>query len=246
MLGQRFVTLSRVVVWALGISGASQCLKAVVCFWQALVLAGWRTNPPSMAAAERFDLVTTVVAVVVTTTLLIAAIIFVAWFYQAYGSDRLRLADARFARGWAIGAWFLPVLNLTRPPSIARDMLLAGTSPMAGDPEDAVARRRRRALRLAGWWWGFWVLSLAAGVVARAVDTRAGEETLGEFITVGIRALSAHAVVGALTGVAAIFAVLVVRAITERMAAQIVALPVRWRPPLTEGDESDRREAPTV
>ena len=74
----------------------------------------------------------------------------------------------------------------------------------------------------------------------------AGEETLGEFITVGIRALSAHAVVGALTGVAAIFAVLVVRAITERMAAQIVALPVRWRPPLTEGDESDRRGAPTV
>jgi hypothetical protein len=56
---------------------------------------------------------------------LVGALAFVPWFYCAYRNlPRLGRGESRFGAGWAIGAWFVPLLNLVRPKLIADEIYL--------------------------------------------------------------------------------------------------------------------------
>lgn len=62
------------------------------------------------------------------------------------------LGVLRHSTGWAIGAWFVPILNLVRVPQIAADLYRAGrTTPRAG--------------LVIGVWWGLWIVD---GLASRA------------------------------------------------------------------------------
>ena len=44
-------------------------------------------------------------------------------FYCAYENiERLGASDLRASRGWSIGAWFVPILNLVRPEQLMDDI----------------------------------------------------------------------------------------------------------------------------
>src|SRR4051812_7498049 len=52
-----------------------------------------------------------------------ASIAFIAWFYRAYMNiERLGARDLRASKGWSIGAWFVPILNLVRPKQLMDDI----------------------------------------------------------------------------------------------------------------------------
>jgi hypothetical protein len=70
-------------------------------------------------------------------SVLAAAAAFIVWLYRAYGNlPILGIVKPRHARGWAIGAWFVPLANLVIPKQIANDVW------RAGDPELAPGRAR--------------------------------------------------------------------------------------------------------
>jgi hypothetical protein len=92
--------------------------------------------------------------------LLATAVVFIMWFFRAYSNvERLGAAPLRFGRGWAIGAWFVPILNLFRPKQIAND-IWRGSDPGLPRPAGPGAWRDGPIPgALFGFWWALWLLS---------------------------------------------------------------------------------------
>jgi hypothetical protein len=93
----------------------------------------------------------------------VSAILFVIWFYRAYRNlVRAGMGDLRFAPGWAIGGWFIPIFSLFRQKQIANDIWKASEGVATVGPE------RRHAVPLPpalNWWWGIWIFSgLVTGI----------------------------------------------------------------------------------
>jgi hypothetical protein len=115
-----------------------------------------------LAAAHASDNQTAVIGIVELVALVIAAVCFIAWFHRAY-SNLLRLGatTTRYGPRWAIGAWFVPVLNFWRPKQIANDIWRGsdpehhGEQPSWSEPVSP----------LLWFWWAAWLLS---GVLNRA------------------------------------------------------------------------------
>ncbi|MFE9929357.1 DUF4328 domain-containing protein [Streptomyces sp. NPDC005533] len=103
---------------------------------------------------------------------IVCGIVFIAWFHQMYRNavalapDRLRTGT-----GWAIGAWFLPLINFWRPFRIALDMwgvyataTATATAPVStGEPAKAAepAKPAKAVFWPVGLWWGLFVTSAA-------------------------------------------------------------------------------------
>jgi hypothetical protein len=73
----------------------------------------------------------------------------------------------RHSTGWAIGAWFVPLLNLVRVPQIAADLYRAGRStPRAG--------------LVIGAWWFLWLLD---SISARVIMAQPEPQTPDAFVS---------------------------------------------------------------
>lgn len=143
------------------------------------------------------------------------AVVFLVWFHRAYWNlTRLGIRHLRYGSGWAIGAWFVPILNLFRPKGIAddiwrgSDVSLPGMSPLPA---------KRAPLTFTLWWTTFILSALLVGVGVGVQHYATSLTTL--------RAGSAVALAGyAARALAAFFAVTVVYEINVRQTARIRAV----------------------
>ncbi|MFI6155112.1 DUF4328 domain-containing protein [Kitasatospora sp. NPDC051170] len=86
---------------------------------------------------------------------------FITWFYRVrVNAEVFDPMGHRMSRGWAIGAWFTPIVNLWFPRQIALDTWQASVRP------DASGVRVLPHALLNGWWVTF--------ALARAVDRIGG------------------------------------------------------------------------
>jgi hypothetical protein len=94
------------------------------------------------------------------------AIGFLIWWFRAYsnvaGLTRQRL---RFGRGWSIGAWFVPILSLWRPKQIGNDIWRAGDPAASGNTNWTSLP----VSQLVHWWWAVFLLAGALDGVAAAL-----------------------------------------------------------------------------
>jgi hypothetical protein len=100
-----------------------------------------------------------------------AAFVFIPWFFQARKNlDRVGVAT-RHGSGWAIGAWFVPLLNLIRPKQIADDIYRgSGREARSGAPIQGM-----KTPSFVHWWWATFLLS---GVMLRVtIEIRSDEQT---------------------------------------------------------------------
>lgn len=89
----------------------------------------------------------------------LAAAGYINWFYRAYRNLGRLGKQLSQGPGWAIGAWFVPILTLFRPYNIFTEMvegysIIAKRFPdhvQQGTPSEAALKL------LGGWWWGFYV-----------------------------------------------------------------------------------------
>ena len=140
---------------------------------------------------------------------LATTIVFLLWIYRA--SQNLHSLGAlgqRFSPGWAVGWWFVPIMNLFRPYQVVKEVW------KVSDPELALDTTREwtttRASPLLAWWWASWLVSNVLGNAAFRAFFRS--DSTEELISADQVSLAADAA----TLVAVVLAIIVVRRITKR------------------------------
>jgi hypothetical protein len=91
----------------------------------------------------------------------VALVMFMVWLYRARINADGRGWPQRESPGWAIGAWFVPVVNLWLPFQIMADIWRAGLPP---------EERANRAILPGIWWACLSVGSLLPYVTARSAN----------------------------------------------------------------------------
>ena len=119
-------------------------------------------DAPSPGELDASDNRQAVVGVLELAVLVAAAVVFLRWFSRAYKNlPGLGASDLRFTFGWAIGAWFVPILNIWRPKQIANDIWRA--SDPAAAPDQGVTWRTKAVPWLLTVWWILWIASTYVG-----------------------------------------------------------------------------------
>jgi hypothetical protein len=148
-----------------------------------------------------------------------AAVVFIRWMHAAYRNIYLVApGERRYSPGWAIGSWFVPIMNLFRPKQMVNDIWRAGGRDAADAQPGGL---------LLGWWL-LWVLS--SFIVNFAARSYRRADNAEEIKTGTILYL----VSDAMSVVCAILAIVIVRKGTDRLDAKAAAVPPP--PPAPESD----------
>lgn len=140
---------------------------------------------------------------------IVTMIVFLVWFRRTYRNlGALGARSLRFKAGWAIGAWFVPFLNLFRPFNMASDIWKASNPEMTDEP--GTPWQTQRSSRLLAFWWTSWVISNWTSQAAfRFSDNQQNLDQLQ-------RMNSAWLIADVASAVATILAIAVVSKITRR------------------------------
>lgn len=170
-----------------------------------LILERWATSTSLVTDVAAVERAYNLSGSIQVTALLATAVVFIVWFRRTrINAEVFDPAGHRRGRGWAIGAWFTPVVNLWFPRQIAGDIWEASSPP-----------GRRASLALVNAWWGLWIAALAIGR-AGSTQVRQAEE-LDEIRT----AVQTLFVSDLLDVAAALLAIVFVRRLTAMQTARI-------------------------
>ena len=193
--------------WAKVVIGLSWAMAAVHVgtVWPKVeTLRYWRAYDPKaedgiavegayfgMSAA---DLADTVLTGIFLTLWLVALVFWCMWVYRTYRNlPALGAQGLRYSPGWAVGYYFIPVLNLFRPFQVMRETWRASDVRYDGGTD----WRALAAPAVVGWWWAAWLASLvvawgSAWWWVRFEDV--GAMRVASWIDLGILALDVAAV----------------------------------------------------
>jgi hypothetical protein len=113
-------------------------------------------DPASVSMADANSSDTTVGALSLIALLLLigTGVVFISWLYRARNNaDVFGGHVQRRSRGWAIGGWFCPVVNLWFPYQIATDVLYEAESAGAVPPGQQHVTSWRPSYHLIRAWW---------------------------------------------------------------------------------------------
>jgi uncharacterized RDD family membrane protein YckC len=89
------------------------------------------------------------------------AVPFLMWFHRAHHNlPALGCDDLEYSPRWAVGGFFVPILNLARPFQVMREVWLGsmpGDSSRASVMGGMFQDRSRKAPPLVGWWWALFL-----------------------------------------------------------------------------------------
>lgn len=179
--------------------------------------------------ADSNDVRQGVVALAQLAVFIAAVVFFIRWFHAAYSNlPALGQPNLRYGTGWAIGAWFVPILNLWRPKQIANDVWRGSTADAP-----PFAREAWKDVPVSGFllhvWWAAWIAtSIVGNAAGRAWWTGDTPEELKSAAQLDIAASVVDIVAAAL-------AIAVVRSLTAReheRARRIASMPVSPEPAL--------------
>ncbi|GAB3454979.1 DUF4328 domain-containing protein [Actinophytocola sediminis] len=96
---------------------------------------------------------------------LLTPVVFLAWLWRARQNAELINRQAQdLARGWTIGGWFVPVINLWYPYRIVYDIW------RVSHPGGVLVSNH-----LVRWWWTSWILTWLGSVWLRAASRQEGD-----------------------------------------------------------------------
>ncbi|WP_020134459.1 DUF4328 domain-containing protein [Streptomyces sp. 351MFTsu5.1] len=125
---------------------------AVADAFRAVAVRDHRLHPTA-ASLHRSGVVSMIFLYVMT----LATVLFLVWLVRSRSAAQELSPGAPVpSRGWTIGAWFIPVVNLFVPRRLVLDIGRA-SSP---------AWERKRGTTLVNLWWAAWVAHAAVLVVA--------------------------------------------------------------------------------
>ncbi|TDD23800.1 DUF4328 domain-containing protein [Kribbella turkmenica] len=128
-------------------------------------------DPDRLAEA---DLISGSLGIVAALALLAAAVVFIVWLWRVrWNAEMFCRGEHRFTRGWVLGSWICPVVNLWYPKQVVDD-IVAASDPRT--PPQTLVLRDIPGTRLVWAWWLTWVAGLVTGnVVQRGILVAATE-----------------------------------------------------------------------
>jgi hypothetical protein len=89
---------------------------------------------------------------------LLTAVLFLIWIYRAHKNLRaLGASDLKYSPGWAIGGFFVPLVNLVRPYQVVMEIWRSSAPEMRGS--FGAAWKHEGSSLFIVLWWGAWLIS---------------------------------------------------------------------------------------
>jgi Ca2+/Na+ antiporter len=82
---------------------------------------------------------------------------FLRWFYTAYSNLHQKVANLSYTKGWAIGSWFVPILNFYRPYKIMKELYCKTETLLI--ERKILSDKNPSITYLLGWWWFLFIVS---------------------------------------------------------------------------------------
>lgn len=164
-------------VWATVISLILQVLTLGSCYLQLRLLEGGRNGAGiDQAAADANDARQNTILAVLVISALASLVTFLIWVYATHANlHSLGCRDIEFTPGWAVGWFFVPLMNLFKPYQVISE-IWRGSDPAA------LLKAFPSGTSLIGWWWGFRVCSGILERVSRSIAN--GADTIDGLISV--------------------------------------------------------------
>lgn len=169
------------------------------------------------------DLVYAGIGIVQSLAILMTAIVFLMWLHRAYANlGEVGTRVTRFTPGWAVGFWFIPILNVFRPYQVVSETW------RRSEWLNAPGISTEKSPAVVGWWW---LSFLVSGTLGRIFARRIGA---AEFIDEVIGATWLGVLADTASCIAALLAIAVVSGI-DRHQQRMGRLADRV--PSTESDD---------
>ena len=163
----------------------------------------------TMAEAIASDNRQAAIGVTYLILFIITAILFCMWIHRAHRNlPSLGVSGLRYSPGWAVGGFFVPILNLFRPFQVTTEIWKA--SDPIPDVNDSLAWQSAPTSPLVIFWWVLFLLSGFIGNIVLQISLQA--ETWSEILTASWLTFAMDFVYIP----AAILAILVIRNIDRR------------------------------
>ncbi|GAA0574724.1 DUF4328 domain-containing protein [Kribbella sandramycini] len=113
-------------------------------------------------------IVSGLLGIVAGVVLFASAAVFIVWLWRVrWNAEMFCRGEHRFTRGWVLGSWICPVVNLWYPKQVVDD-IVAASDPRT--PPRTESLRDVPGTRLVWVWWITWVVGLVTGnIVQRGV-----------------------------------------------------------------------------
>jgi hypothetical protein len=193
---------------AIGAVAITEVVATANGFRAAEVISGWVSDPSSVdvAVGEQIDGQLTTTTYIELGLAVVAAVLFLVLLRLLRTSDVVAQWSMRHGPGWAVGAWFVPVLWFWRPVQIIADMWRGLSRP----PIRAGQQKSSPAPMLVRVWWATFVVST---VLERISNDMIGQsDTLPKLRD----AYSFSGYANLVTAIAALLWLLVVRSLWQR------------------------------
>lgn len=173
---QPLVAVGWIAIAALGVS-ACVGVADIVSVFQSLRLVDELRGSEAAAAdvltkAAALEERAHAINIASIAALVVTAVAFLVWFARAHGNlVRRGLPKLQFSPGWAVGGFFVPLLNLVRPYEVMVEVWKGSLTIGLGEDRD-----RWRSARTTPWILGWWLLYVLGGLVVfvgtRMADAR--------------------------------------------------------------------------
>ena len=111
-----------------------------------------------------YGLVALGVAAVSILSFIATVVFFLIWLHRSYVNlAAIPGAEQPAAPGWAVGVWFVPIVNLFLPLKIVNDLYRA-SDPVNLGGESVISYGGAPAAH--GVWWGFWIVGNILGQIS--------------------------------------------------------------------------------
>lgn len=141
-------------------------------------------------------------------------VMFLMWLYRAHSNlQPLGAQNLEFTPGWTVGWWFIPFANLVKPYQAVREVWFESDPEVGSNEQTFLSASLRTAPVYVGVWWALWLISNFVSNVAGRIydpDTMSDVES-GALIFI---------IPSAISIIAAILAIMVVKDITSRQTAR--------------------------
>ena len=92
-------------------------------------------------------------------------IAFAMWIHRASSNlEPLNAQGQRFSPGWAVGWWFIPIMQVWRPYQVVKEIWNGSDPYYVG--ERARNWKEAPVWGWLGWWWAIWIIASIAGTVS--------------------------------------------------------------------------------